>query len=291
MPRPYKQSRFSSVGGVEPTVPGQSSEKQIELIESLMNGVSGLRHRNDGNLDALERRTKMILTKIFGPSSNYLDDLADISFHPHVFYSDMPDSIYDEQWNSGKDKLTNLLKTAFEELQLRLEAGAEQKSKSDTAPKSLENMKSNQVFVVHGHDDEMKGTVARVLEKLGLEPIILHEKADKGRTVIEKFLEHSDVTFAVVLFSPDDFAYQKDAKVESARPRARQNVVLELGFFLGKLGRERVVVLYREARNFEFPSDYLGSLFKQYDDHGAWRFELTKELNACGFAVDANKLI
>jgi predicted nucleotide-binding protein len=82
------------------------------------------------------------------------------------------------------------------------------------------------------------------------------------------------------LFSPDDLAYQKDSKPDSAHPRARQNVVLELGFFLGKLGRERVVVLHRQVPNFDMPSDYAGVLFKPFDDSGAWRFELAKELNA-----------
>jgi predicted nucleotide-binding protein len=149
---------------------------------------------------------------------------------------------------------------------------------------------SNYVFIVHGHDDEMKTTVARVLEKLGLVPIILHEQPDKGKTVIEKFEGHSDVPFAIVLFSPDDMAYLNGSKPETARPRARQNVVLELGYFLGKLGRERVLVLFRQAPNFELPSDYSGVLFKPFDG-GAWPFELVKELNAVGFAVDANRLL
>lgn len=291
MPKPIIPKRLPSAGGVKQTAPDQSPESQIQLIQSLMVDVSKLPHRNDAELDRLQRRTKMILTKIFGSSSPYLDDLADISFHPSIYYSDMPDSTYDEAWMSGRVGITNLLRTALEELQLRLEATTGQKSTSETPPQSLENMKSNQVFVVHGHDEEMKITVARVLEKLGLEPIILHEQADKGRTVIEKFVGHADVPFAVVLFSPDDLAYQKNSNPESARPRARQNVVLELGFFLGKLGRESVLVLHRQAEKFELPSDYAGVLFKPFDDHGAWRFELVKELNANGFAVDANRLL
>jgi predicted nucleotide-binding protein len=174
----------------------------------------------------------------------------------------------------------------LEELELKPHEVSQQ-DKSMTFMKNI----SNQVFVVHGHDDKMKTTVARVLEKLGLDPIILHEQPDKGRTVIEKFIGHAEVPFAIVLFSPDDVGYQSDAKPESVRPRARQNVVLELGFFLGKLGRAHVLVLHRQVPNFELPSDYAGVLFKPFDDAGAWRFELVKELNAAGFNVDANRLI
>ena len=82
------------------------------------------------------------------------------------------------------------------------------------------------------------------------------------------------VPFAVVLFSPDDMAYQVQNKPDTARPRARQNVVLELGFFLGKLGRENVLVLHRQVPDFELPSDYAGVLFKPFDDAGAWRYEV-----------------
>src|SRR5690606_22859595 len=105
---------------------------------------------------------------------------------------------------------------------------------------------SNKIFIVHGHDEEIKQAAARVLEKLGFDAIILHEQANKGRTVIEKFVDYSDVGFAVVLLTPDDIAYSKRVTPEDAKFRARQNVILELGYFLGKLGRERVFVLFRQ---------------------------------------------
>jgi predicted nucleotide-binding protein len=91
---------------------------------------------------------------------------------------------------------------------------------------------SRRIFVVHGHDDGTKETVARYLTQLGVQPIILHEQPNQGRTVIEKFEAHADVEYAVVIFTPDDIGYPKE-NPDSARPRARQNVVLELGFFWG----------------------------------------------------------
>jgi len=150
---------------------------------------------------------------------------------------------------------------------------------------------SNRIFIVHGHDEAMKQAVARTVEKMGFETIILHEKPSEGRTIIEKFTDYSDVSFAIVLLSPDDVAYPKDQSPKEAKLRARQNVIFELGFFIGKLGRNRVLVLYQEEKNFEMPSDYSGVLYTPYDDSGRWQFDLVKELKACGYDVDANKLL
>jgi predicted nucleotide-binding protein len=151
--------------------------------------------------------------------------------------------------------------------------------------------RSNKVFVVHGHDSEMQLAVARTLEQLELEPVILHEKANRGRTVIEKFEHHADVSFAVVLLSPDDMGYSRQTLPDKARPRARQNVVLELGYFMGKLGRANVLSLYRDISNFELPSDFSGILYTPYDGpNGTWRMRLAKELGEVGFNVDFSRL-
>jgi predicted nucleotide-binding protein len=154
--------------------------------------------------------------------------------------------------------------------------------------KGVAKPRSRRVFVVHGHDDGLKETVARFLSKLDLEPVILHEQPNRGRTVIEKFEEHSDVAFAVVLFTPDDVGHPV-GKVDEIKPRARQNVVLELGFFMSALGRERVCVLYKSG--VELPSDYAGVLYEEFDVKGAWRFRLAVEIQAAGVEVDLNKAV
>ena len=117
-------------------------------------------------------------------------------------------------------------------------------------------------------------------------PIILHEQPNQGRTVIEKFEAHSDVSFAVVLLTPDDMG----AVVSSTRlaPRARQNVILELGYFIGKLGRSRVCALYVEG--VEIPSDIHGVLYVPYDDSQGWRLKLASEIRSVGIAVDLNRI-
>jgi len=159
---------------------------------------------------------------------------------------------------------------------------------ADTAP--AEREPGRKVFVVHGHDEEMKQAVARTLETLELTPVILHEKPDGGRTVIEKFTDYSDVDFAVILLSPDDVGHAANEPAETQKSRARQNVVLELGFFLGKLGRSKVLPLYRKHDDFDMPSDYHGVLFTEYDGGGVWKFKLVQELAAIGVDVDANRL-
>ena len=151
---------------------------------------------------------------------------------------------------------------------------------------------TNKVFVVHGRDTGMKDTVSRFLEKLGLAPVVLHEQPNAGKTIIEKFETFSDVPFAVVLLSGDDLGGRRGAVIlkEGERmlnPRARQNVILELGFFFGRLGRERVCPLIQ--KDVEIPSDHDGVVYVPFDDAGAWRADLVKELKAAGFSIDANK--
>ena len=145
------------------------------------------------------------------------------------------------------------------------------------------------VFVVHGHDTLAKVELARTLEKLKLTAIVLHEQANEGKTVIEKFeRDASRVAFAVILLTPDDAGYPA-GKPDDVRPRARQNVLLELGYFSGVLGRSRVCALHKG--DVEIPSDYLGVVYVPMDESGAWRFSLVKELKQAGLPVDLNSLV
>ena len=151
----------------------------------------------------------------------------------------------------------------------------------------IDNLDSRKIFLVHGHAEETNKAVAGFLRSVGLEAIILHEQANQGQTIIEKFEKHSDVGFAVVLLTPDDFGGAA-GQPEKARRRARQNVILELGYFMAKLGRDKVCCLYVEG--VEKPSDYDGVLYVVYDETGDWRGKLAKELTAAGIAVDSEKL-
>ncbi|MCX8472920.1 MAG: nucleotide-binding protein, partial [Sediminibacterium sp.] len=143
------------------------------------------------------------------------------------------------------------------------------------------------VFIVHGHNKEITLNVARTLEKLGLNPIIQHEKPNEGKTIIEKFETHSDVGFAIILLTDDDLGKAKGD--ENSNPRARQNVILEMGYFIGKLGRKRVCPLY--TIGVELPSDLYGLLYTEIDKAESWKIKIAKELKVAGYEIDVNKII
>jgi predicted nucleotide-binding protein len=147
---------------------------------------------------------------------------------------------------------------------------------------------TNSVFLVHGHNEALREMSARFMEKLGLQVVILSEQISRGETIIEKLERHSLVQFAVVLMTADDVGGKKGATPEGWQGRARQNVVLELGYFMAKIGRNRVCVVYENG--VELPSDYYGVVFIPFDDHGAWRYALAKELRQGGLSVDLNRL-
>lgn len=147
------------------------------------------------------------------------------------------------------------------------------------------------IFIVHGRSEIMKISVARLLEQLNLVPIILSEQPNEGKTIIEKFEDHSEVNFAVILLSPDDIGYPKGKK-EELKYRARQNVILELGYFIGKIGRENVAALFDEDQKdeFEFPTDIHGILYIPFDKKGMWKYKLIDELKASGFNISKDDI-
>jgi len=148
---------------------------------------------------------------------------------------------------------------------------------------------SNRVFVVHGHDHALQTDVERFLKEIGLEPIVLHRQPDSGATLIEKFERHSDVGYAFILLTPDEIAYtvDQDALEDSMRKkenRARPNVIFEFGYFVGKLGRDRVCCIHKEKVNM--PSDLNGLVYKKVDksvDEQA--YPIIRELKAAGYEV------
>ncbi len=140
---------------------------------------------------------------------------------------------------------------------------------------------TKQVFIVHGHDDISKLEMAAFVKSLGLEPIILHLQASSGRTIIEKIDHYSNVGFGVVLYTPCDIG-AKDGTL-SFTYRARQNVVFEHGYLIGKLGRPRVAAIVKGQ--VETPNDISGVVYIAFDDQGIWRDSLKNEMRAAGYHV------
>jgi predicted nucleotide-binding protein len=254
-----------------------SNEK---LLTEFRDDVFLLKYRDKEHLDKIVRKGKMLIRNIYGESTVYLSDFESISFYPG--FAPAGEDYQRECWESGKSKIINLINTMLEEDSL---FGAA--SSSNTEGKKQSTASLNRVFIVHGHDENAKINVARFIEKLGLEAIILHEQASKGKTIIEKFEEHASTSnFSIVLLTPDDVGYPQQKESE-AKPRARQNVIFELGYFCGALSRKNVCVLYKEG--VEIPNDYLGVVYTQFDDAGAWQLSLAKEMKYAGLDFDMNK--
>ena len=182
------------------------------------------------------------------------------------------------RYNSNIERDINHLKGILEQLPLYDEP-------SDTHQSNF----GDEVFIVHGHDEAAKHKIARFIDDLDLTATILDEQPSRGQTIIDKFEEHADKAgFAIVLLTSDDLGAPKDNKNE-LKPRARQNVILELGYFLCSLGRERVRVLHEEG--VELPSDIYGLSYVQMAKGGGWKLELAQEMASVGISVDLNKLV
>jgi predicted nucleotide-binding protein len=169
--------------------------------------------------------------------------------------------------------------------EIPISAGAPAKNSEE---KYVNADRKKTIFLVHGRAEAVQQTVARFLERLALNVIILSERPSKGRTIIEKFEQHSDVGFAVALLTPDDVGGLADDP-SKLKPRARQNVILELGYFIGKLGRSNVCALY--INGVELPSDLHGIGYVSFDAGGGWRLKLATEMKAAGMDVDLNKAV
>ena len=164
------------------------------------------------------------------------------------------------------------------------EVKTELKNSKSTRKKSVINNK--RVFIVHGHDDKIKLDVARFLEKLNLEPVILHEQANQGKTIIEKIESETNVGYGIVLYTPCDKGGTKDTDFENMKFRARQNVIFEHGFLIAKLGRDKVCALL--DGDVEQPSDINGVLYVLYQ--GDWKLTVANELRSAGYDIDFNNL-
>lgn len=138
-------------------------------------------------------------------------------------------------------------------------------------PKLLTSVpNTKKIFIVHGHNSTLQHQVSDVISKILLEPIVLQDQANGGQTIIEKFEKNADVGCAIVLLTADDVGNEIGAQY--SQQRARQNVILELGYFIGKLGRTRVIPLYEKG--VELPSDFHGVVYELLDDVGRWKFNI-----------------
>lgn len=158
---------------------------------------------------------------------------------------------------------------------------AEEKALRGRAGTGSSGRSPNRVFIVHGQNDNARSAVVSFLSRVGLNGIVLHEQPNMGRHLLTKFIEEAElVTFAIVLMTDDDVG---SLKGHPLAPRARQNVILELGYFLSHLGQERVCALITPG--LDTPSDFEGIVYIRMDDDARWEAELERELLAAGMPL------
>ena len=265
-----------------------SKSKAIERLKNILAEIPELKslQRGSPDFEKWHEKVGIAIVNIFGEESGHIKDFQRTHFSPLWFVvgSEMPDSRYQQAYLGGLESARVLLESMIEEIKEYWEEETQTPTLSRGQGRERIAVKADtkKVFIIHGRDNEAKGSVARFLEKLNLDPVILHEQANEGRTIIEKFEEHAQAAFAVVLLTPDDAGALENEK-DKLRPRARQNVIFEFGYFIGRLGRKRVCSLTKG--NLEMPSDYDGVLYVPLDDAGSWQMRLVK---AAGLNVDAN---
>jgi predicted nucleotide-binding protein len=231
---------------------------------------------------AIETAIEETLAKVFGegtPAYDRYDSAARLDNGPLIMGGgDDPPYKIQEWLREGKARSLALLNQAVKGLEEDLADAGETSSPSISAQARSTN--SDEVFIVHGRDSPAKLEVARLIERAGLKAIILHEQPNQGRTIIEKFEAHGGTArFAVIIVTPDDVG---GLDADHLHARARQNVVGEMFWFAGRLGRERVCAL--KKGDIEMPSDFAGVGYTEMDDRGAWKQELLRELEAAGYA-------
>ena len=263
-------------------LPQVPPKKGIELIRAQIekgNELLNSRPISRDEYSTWELITRNYLEKVFGENSPNTSSITDVGK-----YGGFPIGGSEAWWENHRAESlqTQLIKLGgLVELLITEEQLAE-----DKVIRSSQEAYGHRVFLVHGHDERVFLETASYLEKLGLEITILREQPNSGRTIIEKFIDYSDVGFAVILLTPDDRGGPINTHHDDLKPRARQNVIFELGYFIGRLGRNRVCALY--SSGVEIPSDYSGVLYIEYDEKGAWRIALAKEMKAAGLPIDMN---
>ena len=261
-------------------------KKALELIRKSLDRVQELTRLRYGDpaFDKWQRDTRVVLINVFGEDSRQQNDFDNISYSaPLAWVMDDSKGEIRRAYNHGLRVAEAILGSMVDEVEEFW------KEETDSVPSTYASVEAatstNKIFIVHGRDDGTRSLVSEFLTKLGLEPIVLQEQPNQGRTIIEKFEDYSDVAFAVVLCTPDDLGsleeHQNDLKY-----RARQNVIFELGFFVGRLGRSRVSLMVKG--DIEIPSDFAGVLYTELDGTGGWKMKLVGELKSAGFSVDAN---
>jgi predicted nucleotide-binding protein len=226
------------------------------------------------------------LKKIYGYDSHEAIAFGEIEYYNFYLTVDVYNGRSHRNKSKEKDIFQKGLKTAILYLK-NYESDNVIKTEEKIQMNINETVNNENIFIVHGRNDGIKAQVANFLLKLGIKPIILHEQMNKGQTIIEKFEKHSDVKASIILFTNDDVGkFKDDSEFEK---RARQNVIFEAGYFIGKLGREFTIILLEHG--LKMPSDLDGYIYFEIDQNERWQLDIAKELKGMKFDIDMNDLV
>lgn len=250
--------------------------EKLELLQQQIDEANG---GSPSEFSVWRQKTEVVLRNVVGDANPLYESFRKVHYSPMVWSVDTPNSRFAEAQAAGVRQAIAILNAAKLEVEL---TGGTPQPVDGSAPTG------RKIFIVHGTNEARKHELARFLRALtGYEPTILHEQASSGRTIIEKFEDHAaDTAYAVVIASGDDVGREQTSG--SDQPRPRQNVVFELGFFFGSLGRNKVALLYEEG--VERPSDTDGIVRISLDGAGGWKATLVRELEAAGVGVDWSAL-
>jgi predicted nucleotide-binding protein len=276
-----------------------TATKMLRLRE-LQEEIDQLDSEDFPERDLFYRQTALLIRELFGQNSQYLDDWKKITI-PQMDYDDKDAYFrYSQEWDTAKTKMINICKVMIQDIN----TSYTEKNVKTEEPKEKKT-KSKRVFVVHGTDHASLKEMKTLLQEIGLNPIILYEQPSGGMTLIEKLEKYSNVGFAFIILTPDDFggpAGELERTMSTPQPafdtvmstrrilaknfrkRARQNVVLEFGYFVGKLGRGNVCCLYKGS--IELPSDVNGICYVPFENSiNEIRKTILQELEAIGYEI------
>jgi predicted nucleotide-binding protein len=267
-------------------------EARIAELRAL--DVSKIESGSDPSVQDLEQRIKSTLANIYGDNSRQYQRLQGATHLDTTSYTlsldfgyghgggGTPVSEIREGVDRGRNRAISILQGEVDALKENLQFLPSSALPQPAATQIPKAEPSDEIFIVHGRDDAAKEIVARVISRAGLKPVILHEQPNGGKTIIEKFEKHGSAAgFAVIIASPDDVGGLAGSGSSGLQPRARQNVIGEMFWFAGRLGRERVCALVKG--DIEMPTDFAGVVYTPMDAHGGWKNKLLQELDAAGY--------
>lgn len=233
-----------------------------------------------------KRSVDNLLIKIYGENHKRYKEFTRIEFLNYDRFTDGIVVPNDEiVFRKGLKESISLIESVISEIEDRYIKIEEENVQNSSNMNKKENiiMDKSKVFIVHGHDDGLVAKVQLFLKKIDLEGIVLHEQANLGKVIIEKLEHYTDVGFAIILYTPCDLGKAKAD--DELKARARQNVVFEHGYMMGKLGRDKVLFLVTDT--IETPGDITGSVYIGKDN---WEQKIGIELNSSGYEIDFNKI-